>query len=207
MNLELFLCENEYIDYSSQNIVEKSKELLLDEQSVYDKAKIAFEFVRDKIHHSSDIQSNIITSRASSVLKHKTGICHAKANLLAALLRSQNIPTGFCYQHLTSAEDDSKGYCLHCFNAVFIDNRWITLDARGNKKGINAQFSVEEPMVAYKNRPEYHEYFFEGIWATPDMKTMKLLETAHNLNDILNGIPEFPESKPDIIQAEKTAIS
>ena len=199
MDLELFLCENEYIDYSSQDIIEKSKELFTGNHSIYDKIKIAFEFVLNEIHHSFDIQSTIITSKASSVLRHKTGICHAKSNLLAALLRSQNIPTGFCYQHITLIEDDSKGYCLHCFNAIYFDNRWIKLDARGNKKGINAQFSVNEPILAFKNRPEYNEYFFEGIWATPDIKTMKLLETAQNLDDILYGIPEFPEIKPHVI--------
>jgi hypothetical protein len=46
---------------------------------------------------------------------------------------------------------------------------------------------------------EYDEYFFNGVWATADMKTMKLLDTAQNLNGVLNGLPEFPEKKPDII--------
>jgi len=198
MNLELFLSENEYVDYSSQNIVEKTKELFTDKHSPYDKAKIAFEFVRDEIPHSCDIPTAAITAKASSVLKYKTGICHAKSNLLAALLRSQGIPTGFCYQHITLAEDDSKGYCLHCFNAVYIDNNWIKADARGNTKGRNAQFSADKSILAFKNRPEYDEYFFNGIWAAADMRTMKLLETAQNLNDVLNGLPEFPEIKPDI---------
>jgi transglutaminase-like putative cysteine protease len=174
MNLKLFLDESENIDYSSQDIVKKAEELFSNRQSVYDKARVAFEFVRDEIPHSFDIQTNIITSKASSVLKHKTGICHAKSNLLAALLRSQKIPTGFCYQHLTLLEDDSKGYCLHCFNAIYINNHWIKVDARGNKKGVNAQFSTNEPILAYKNRLKYDEYFFDGIKAMPDMKIMKL---------------------------------
>ena len=159
INLELFLCENEYIDYSSENIIKLSKELFTEKYSVYDKAKIAFEFVRDEIPHSCDIKTEIITSKASSVLRYRTGICHAKSNLLTALLRSQNIPTGFCYQHLTFADDDSQGYCLHSFNAIYINNNWIRVDARGNKNGINAQFSIDEPILAYKNRPEYDEYF------------------------------------------------
>lgn len=37
---------------------------------------------------------DIIINKASDVLKYKIGICHAKSNLLASLLRSQNIPTG-----------------------------------------------------------------------------------------------------------------
>ena len=198
MDLDLFLCENEYIDYSSQNIIEKSKELFSDKQSVYDKAKMAFEFVRDEIPHSCDIDSAIITFKASSVLKHKTGICHTKSNLLAALLRSQMIPTGFCYQHITLADDDSKGYFLHCFNAFFVNGQWIMLDARGNKEGINAQFSLNEPVLAYKNRSEYDEYLFDGIWVNPDMKTMKLLETVKNFDDIFSGLPEFPDTEPNI---------
>lgn len=37
-----------------------------------------------------------------------------------------------CFQHITLAADDSKGYCVHCFNAIYIDNKWIKVDARGN---------------------------------------------------------------------------
>ena len=59
-----------------------------------EKAKIAYEYVRDEIPHSFAIDSKIITAKASDVLRYKTGICHAKANLLAALLRSQSIPVG-----------------------------------------------------------------------------------------------------------------
>jgi transglutaminase-like putative cysteine protease len=199
MNLEAFLSKNEYIDYSDQNIVKKSNELFTNKYSAYDKARIAFEFVRDEISHSFDIQTAIITSKASSVLKYKTGICHAKSNLLAALLRLQGIPAGFCYQHITLADDDSKGYCLHCFNAIRINNHWIKVDARGNTKGKNTQFSIDKPILAFENRLEYNEYFFNGVWAAADMKTMKLLDTAQNLNDVLNGLPEFPEEKPDII--------
>jgi transglutaminase-like putative cysteine protease len=199
MDLELFLLEDEYIDYSAPNIIKKSNELFTDKQSVLDKAKIAFEFVRDKIPHSSDIQSKIITSKASSVLKYETGICHSKSNLLAALLRLQGIPTGFCYQHLTLTDDDSKGYILHCFNAIYINNHWIKVDARGNTNGINAQFSENDPILAFENKPEYDEYFFNGIWATPDMKTMKILDTVKDRNDFLYKLPEFPEIEPNII--------
>lgn len=67
-------------------------------QSEIEKAKTAFEFVRDEISHSWDIQSTIVTCKASEVLQYS----YAKANLLAALLRSQGIPTGFCYQRLMS---------------------------------------------------------------------------------------------------------
>lgn len=41
---------------------------------------------------------------------------------LLVLLRLQNISTGFYFQHITLAEDDSLGYCVHCYNAIYIDN-------------------------------------------------------------------------------------
>jgi hypothetical protein len=85
---------------------------------------------------------------------------------------------------------------LHCFNAIYINNSWIKVDARGNTKRINAQFSVDKPILAFENRKEYNEYFFNGIWATADRKTMNILETAKNLNEVLSGLPEFPEIEP-----------
>lgn len=37
-----------------------------------------------------------------------------------------------------------KGYSLHAFNAVYIKSleKWIRLDARGNKRGVKAEFSL-----------------------------------------------------------------
>lgn len=39
-------------------------------------------------------QINIDVEKAEIAYKYETDICHAKANLLAALLRAQGIPTG-----------------------------------------------------------------------------------------------------------------
>jgi len=135
-----------------------------------------------------------------NVLLHKTGICHAKANLLAALLRSQSIPTGFCFEHLTLADDDSLGYCVHAFNAVLLNKKWIKLDARGNKQGVNAEFSDDEPILAYPIRKEYDEYFFDGIFANSHKETMQMLEKAKSLQDIMDNIPEYVMESPDIIE-------
>lgn len=193
-----FLQENEYVDYNSEIIQKKALELFNENMSDIEKVRTAYEFVRDEIPHSFDCNAKIITARASDVLKHKTGICHAKANLLASLLRSQGIPTGFCFQHITLLKDDSMGYCVHAYNAIFIDNKWIKLDARGNKEGVNAQFSVNEPVLAYPNRAEYDEYFWKGIYAYSHMPTMKMLEKATTLQDILENIPDTVNDEPDV---------
>ena len=191
-----FLEESRYVDYSAANIRETARLLFTGHNTPEEKARAAFEFVRDAIPHSFDCGASVITAKASDVLRHKTGICHAKSNLLAALLRSQGIPVGFRYQHLTLLDDDSAGYCLHCYNAAYIGERWVEIDARGNKKGVNAQFSLISPQLAFPNRPEYDEYTFDGIYAFPDLPTMTLLERAKSLEDVADGLPEFPSSPP-----------
>ncbi|WP_040196901.1 transglutaminase-like domain-containing protein [Candidatus Soleaferrea massiliensis] len=190
MDLNSFLLETEYVDYRSSIIVGKAAELFTESMSETEKARIAYAFVRDEIPHSFDCDASVITAKASDVLKYQTGICHAKANLLAALLRSQGIPAGFCFQHITLADDDSLGYCVHAFNAVWVENRWIKLDARGNTKGINARFSLAEPVLAFKNRPEYDEYFWKGIFSRPHPASMEMLERARDLQDIIEQIPD-----------------
>ena len=193
-----FIEENYYIDFSSTIIQDKSKNLFYDIENNIQKAKIAYEYVRDEIPHTFDIQSDIITAKASDVLEYNTGICHAKANLLAALLRTQSIPTGFCFQHLTLADDDSLGYCVHCYNAIFLDNHWIQVDARGNTNGKNAQFSLSEPQLAFELRNNYDEYYFEGIYAKPHLDTMLMLEKANSLQDVIDNIPDYLLEKPDL---------
>lgn len=200
MDLKIFLQEDKYIDFSSPIIQIKSDELFRNINSNIEKAKIAFEYVRDEIPHSFDVQAKIITAKASDVLKYKTGICHAKANLLAALLRTQGIPIGMCFQHITLAADDSIGYCVHCFNAIFIDNKWIKVDARGNTNGKNARFSLGEPLLASQNRTQYDEYFWKGIYTNPHKDTMTMLEGAATIQDIIDRIPDYVIDEPDIIE-------
>jgi len=194
-----FIEENYYIDFSSTIIQDKSKNLFYGIENNIQKAKIAYEYVRDEIPHTFDIQSDIITAKASDVLEYNTGICHAKANLLAALLRTQSIPTGFCFQHLTLADDDSLGYCVHCYNAIFLDNHWIKVDARGNTNGKNAQFSLSEPKLAFLTRNEFDEYNWNGIYSKPHLDTMLMLENANSLQDVIDNIPDYISENPDLI--------
>ena len=189
-----FLAADKYVDFHDSGIEACAAALFHPGMDPVKKARVAYEFVRDEIPHSFDCNSDVITARASEVLKHKTGICHAKANLLAALLRSQGIPAGFCFQHITLADDESMGYCVHAFNAVYLDGKWRALDARGNKEGVNAQFSLDEPVLAFPPR----QGFYPGIYAAPHAATMTMLEQAQSLQDILDNIPDTVTEPPDL---------
>ncbi|SFW59864.1 transglutaminase domain-containing protein [Amycolatopsis australiensis] len=118
-------------------------------------AEAAFRFVRDEVDHVIDAADPRVTWRASDVLRERVGICHAKAHLLAALLRAQGIPAGFCYQELSA---------LHGLNAVHLRGKWARLDARGNRTGARGEFSLDEEKLAWpvdfargeRDHPEIH---------------------------------------------------
>lgn len=207
MSVDIFLQETPHIDFSTPIVRDQAKALFKGVNSELEKVRIAFEFVRDRITHSIDVNAPVVTARASEVLKHKTGICHAKSNLLAALLRSQKIPTGMCYQHVTkNDDDDSAGYVVHCFNAVHIGHRWIKLDARGNNDRIDVRFSLHEPALAFPNRPRYQEFFWPGIFARPHRASMNALEAAKNMEELLKKLPDHMLEDPDILEVEAEDI-
>lgn len=54
-----------------------------------------------------------MTVSASDVLREKTGICWAKANLLRPA-QSLRHPGGICYQRLTLEDTPGSGYCHPC---------------------------------------------------------------------------------------------
>lgn len=188
-----YLKESNEVDYSNPIIQRKAEELFKTNQTDVEKIQNTFEFVRDDVSHSWDIQDELVTCHASEVLSYQKGICYAKSNLLAALLRSQGIPTGFCYQRLMIFDTPEKGYSLHSLNAVYIKslNKWIRLDSRGNKKGVNAQFSTGKEMLAFSVNPELDEIDYPIIFVEPNRKTIDVLRKHNNaIKMYLNFLPD-----------------
>lgn len=190
--LEDYLLESEDVDYSHDSVRNKAMELYSVSPDDIDFVRNAYEFVRDDISHSWDIQSSRVTCKASEVLHYEEGICYAKSNLLCALLRSQGIPTGFCYQRLTIGDTPETGYCIHALNAVFIRSQghWIRLDARGNKVGVHAEFSLRSEKLAFEVREELDEVDYDVIYKLPNKKTIQALKRSTNcMNMYLHDLP------------------
>jgi len=181
-DLSNYLLANEYVDFDKKIIQDKVKELVCDNLDEIQKVKILFEYVRDEISHSWDIQSERVTRSASEVLQYKEGMCYAKTMLLAALLRCQGIPTGFCYQRLTLGDTLETGYCIHALNAGFLStiNKWIRIDARGNTNGRNAQFLIDKEQLAFPIRIEYDEVDYPTVFYNPIKITTQTLESNTN---------------------------
>lgn len=181
-----FLKETASIDYMNPLIQEKFNRLRNQSEDEIDYIKMSYLFVRDDIPHSWDIQTTIVSRSASDVLKNKTGICWTKSCLLAALLRANVIPSGISYQLLTRADDESDGYMIHALNTVFIKDldKWIRLDARGNKENINACFSLDEEHLAYSIREEFGEIDYKDNHADLDERLINVLMENNNVWDI-----------------------
>ena len=183
---------SKYINWRNPEIKELAKFLssgLPDEESI---SKNCFEWVRDNIKHSSDFKLNPVTCKASDVLIHKTGYCYAKSHLLAALLRANNIPAGLCYQRLSVAEDNGDtSYCLHGLNAVFLKNHgWYRIDARGNKEGVNAQFSPPEEQLAFSINLKF-EADLPEIWSEPLPIIVSVLNKYETYEDVYYNLPDI----------------
>lgn len=178
-----FLLETESIDYNNPIIQEKVLELKKQSNDELDYIENSYYFVRDEIPHSWDINSRIVSRNASDVLKNRTGICWTKSCLLAALLRANKIPSGITYQLLTRADDASEGYMIHALNTVYVD-KWIRLDARGNKDGVNAQFSLEDEKLAYHVRSELGEIDYKENYSDLDSRLVKILSESDNVLEI-----------------------
>lgn len=192
-DIEKYVEHSHYIDGNDLGIQSKAKELKDSAQNEIDLVRNTYVFVRDEIKHSWDVQDTRVTVTASDVWKEKVGICWAKANLLAALLRANHIPAGICYQRLTLGDTPKSGYCIHALNAVYLKtlDKWIRLDARGNKEGINAEFSVDKEKLAFPIRAEYDEIDYGILYAEPLPMTMKILEKSTDALDMyIHSLPE-----------------
>ncbi|MCE7697499.1 MAG: transglutaminase-like domain-containing protein [Methanobacterium paludis] len=178
-----YLERSQILDYHDPSIQKKALELSLNSQNQTEIAKNVYEFVRDEIPHALDIGGQIVTFKASEVLKEGQGLCFAKSNLLAALLRFLEIPTGFCYQKL----NHENGYIWHGLNAVFLDGGWHRLDARGNREDVDAQFSLDTEKLAFPVS-DLEEKDYPGIYSEPlevVTESFKSVKTVDEIMEIL----------------------
>ncbi|MGM3304870.1 transglutaminase-like domain-containing protein [Anabaena sp. WFMT] len=189
--MEEYLQSSEIIDLQHPLVMELAQKIGSKYQTYEETAQACFEWVRDEIRHSYDYQMNPVTCKASDVLQYKTGYCYAKSHLLAALLRANGIPSGFCYQRL-SINDNGEPYSLHGFNAIYLPEiGWYRVDARGNRQGVNAQFIPPKEQLAFKIQfPE--EADFQNIFAEPLELVVEALEAYNTWDDLLINLPDIP---------------
>jgi transglutaminase-like putative cysteine protease len=171
-----YLQADAVVDADHHSIRKSASHLTLGLASDIDKARALFEWVRDTIPHTRDVGREEVTCAASQVLSVGTGICYAKAHLLAALLRARGIPAGFCYQvYQEELHASSSGMALHGLNGIYLQSlqRWVRADCRGNTDGNDAQFSTDAERLAFPTL----EFLDNRIYARPLPHVVQALQS------------------------------
>lgn len=188
--MEDYLKSTDVIDWQHPDVIKLARQLATG--TTLEVAKRCFEWVRDEIPHSLDVQLNPVTCSASEVLQARTGFCYAKSHLLAALLRANHIPAGLCYQRVS--QGDGR-FCLHGLNALCLPELgWYRVDARGNKTGVDAQFVPPVERLAF-TLVEEGEADLPDIWADPLPEVVAALRTYHTFDQLEQHLPDLhPEA-------------
>ena len=199
--MEQFLESTEIIDWQHPTVFALAQQLAVGKNDKVVIAQSCFEWVRDEIRHSFDFQMNPVTCKASDVLLHQTGYCYAKSHLLAALLRANGIPSGFCYQRL-SIDDKGAPFCLHGLNALYLKEfAWYRADARGNKETVDAQFTPPIEKLAFPILLS-EEVDFPAILPQPLPVVVEALRSHRTWDDLLENLPDTTPEDTHLNQAE-----
>ena len=188
--MDAFLRSTDIIDWKHPEVTAKGRLLAEGLSDPLAIAQRCFAWVRDAIQHSRDYRLVPVTCAASEVLKEGSGYCYAKSHLLAALLRANAIPAGLCYQRL-SRDDNGPPYSLHGLNAIWLSGiGWYRVDPRGNRPGIDAQFTPPIEKLAFPiTLPG--EADLPEIWSDPLPIVVNALRSHSSADALWNALPDI----------------
>ncbi len=101
------------------------------------------------------------------------------------------IPAGMCYQVLRYDESSDR-LVLHGLNSVYLASlgRWIRVDARGNKDGVNAQFSVDREQLAFPVDPALGESTCDTVFVRPLPSVVDCLTSSATVTELMANLPQ-----------------
>lgn len=177
------------IQFNTPLIQKQIKIITSQTDSLKERAKLAFEFARDEIQHSFDSDAcKLVTVNAEEVIEKREGICFAKSHLLASLLRGMHIPTGFCYQRKNNPK---AGYVTHGLNAIYLEDiGWFRVDPRGNKPGIDAQFTTDVEQLAYPIDTSKGEIDYPNVYPEPLPEVITAMQNSKDVEELFYNRPE-----------------
>ncbi len=186
-----FLRSTEIVDWVTPTVQEQASALRADVEDQVTVARRCFEWVRDEIRHSVDAGDEILTLRASDVLRERTGFCFAKCHLLAALLRANGLRAGFVYQRLAlPAGSGGRAFGLHGLVAVDLPGYgWYRVDPRGNRPGVRAEFAPPSERLAFRTS-KVGEMLFPGIYPAPAAVVVRALGRRQRVSTVAASLPD-----------------
>jgi transglutaminase-like putative cysteine protease len=184
-----FLRATEVIDWTEPAVLALARSLAAGRGDPLAVSRACFEWVRDEIPHCMDAGRDELPCTASEVLRAGTGFCYAKSHLLVALLRANHVPAGLCYQRLAH---DAAGtaFVLHGLAAVRLPEvGWYRADPRGNKAGVNAQFTPPRERLAFATDVP-GEFLFPGVHPDPAPPVVAILRSGVAARSLRGHLPD-----------------
>lgn len=130
--------------------------ILTDEMDDYEKVVQVHDYIANNYAYDYDLynrldQIEIYLPSITKTFDSKKGICYDLTSLLAAMLRSEGIPTKLVMGYREGTEE------YHAWNEVFINGKWrttdITLDTSLNNK--DRDYTVFKDQSLYDKTGEY----------------------------------------------------
>ena len=187
-DLDDYLKSDDIIDFDDPSIEEAVEQLTEGLKDSISKAQAIYEFVRDQIFHSFQINATSITLKASEVLEKGHGICYAQAHLLAALMRGAGIPAGLCYR----IDQDEGRPVIHGYNAIHIDgiDKWIFLDASIKPDESPTPFNIDWDTLELTANKGFGEHDDPTVYINPSKYANKAFKASRNIDELRCNLPD-----------------
>ncbi len=133
--LSPFTCSNRYVSYSKDSdCVYKAAELCTGKNGSIEKIAAIFQWVTENVSYDYELSKTVkkgYVPDPDTTFRKKTGICYDYASLMAAMLRSQSIPTRLV---IGNASPDIH----HAWNEIYTEQTgWITPELLLKNNGYN----------------------------------------------------------------------
>lgn len=130
-----FLYPNRYVKFSRNSAcVEKAAQLCAGKNGTIEKTAAIFGWITENVTYDRELAATVKSGYVpdpDSVLAKKSGICYDYASLMAAMLRSQDIPTRLVVGY-------AKENIFHAWNEIWTEQTgWITPELLLSKQGYN----------------------------------------------------------------------
>ncbi len=136
--VDKYLWPTNFLDSQHPDIAKMGQDLVLATDTIEEKARKIFLFVRDSIKYDMYAVSNIGDDyMASSILQKARGYCVQKAIVLAALGRAVGIPSRLVLVAIKNHKSPADAmeimktniFFPHIYNQFFINNKWVNVAA------------------------------------------------------------------------------
>jgi transglutaminase-like putative cysteine protease len=144
-----YISPSAYVDSSNQLVVDLVSQIVTPQMSETEKLKAIYGWVTGNIAYDYQAflagQSQLVT--ASQTIINKDGVCRDYAFLVAALARA----AGLQAKVVNGQTWESNGWTpqSHAWNEVYVDGRWVTIDAAWDAGYIQNSLFVAAPTTKY----------------------------------------------------------